>query len=426
MIIPFININRNSSALDNVSQKNLPFWILLLIPLSSVSFFSPFGTISPNDGKLIFLIITTLVGVWSLKYKNSNIPNFPKWGYFLLFLSFISSWYMSSYGHNQGFIVAAISIIPYIYSYGIIWILFRLDLPIDEIFKLIKILSILGIIIFLINYLSYPQLVFGVKEASIRGGKVRINIPFFILQVFMFYYYIQKISIPEYRTLKNIGYVLLYGIIIVMTLTRQAIAVGFGLGVLLYLYNSNSTKRFIGILVFSIIIVAVIPKTSIYKIMSNETKTEIKKTRGLSKNVRSRAWQFYVSDVQESSKYIICGNGIPALEKSNWGKKIEEKTKWKGDGTGWFVTDVGWAGFFFYFGVIGVTGLLIILLKSLIVANKQGRTWIAAWIMYVLITAVASGPIIYYNEILTISLVIYLIYAKNKGNLKYNLMLYSC
>lgn len=387
-------------------------YLTALIPLASIGFFNPFGIISGNLIKVIFALSCILACALLLFSKNPRIKNIPKFGYTLLYIGMLTGLLSTVYIHRQGLTSAIISILPIFLSYSAFFIFYKLNVPLSKFFNVIKTLCIIGICVYAINYVTFPNFIFGTKGGGLRAGMMRMWIPFIELQAFMFFYYINLIS-KGHINRRNIFWLITFGLITLMSITRQMIILCFGLGTLLYLYNTRGAKKYISAIIISAFIIVVVPNLPIYKALAQVTQEESERTRGMEDNIRVHAWNYYTKDAQESDLTKIIGNGIPVLELTKWGRFINSETNFEIGGKGYYPTDVGWAGFFFYFGFIGTSGLLIILLSAISRTYDTKSVWITAWFLYILITAFTSGVIIYFYQVTSISMVLYLVYGQN-------------
>ncbi len=102
------------------------------------------------------------------------------------------------------------------------------------------------------------------------------------------------------------------------------------------------------------------------------------------------------------------------MQKTKWGKQIDRYTNTELGGAGLYTVDVGWAGIYFHFGALGTLGLILIFIHSIKKSWIQNKRWLSAWLMLIAITSFASGQILYYYQITSISMILYLIYGKDR------------
>lgn len=148
--------------------------------------------------------------------------------------------------------------------------------------------------------------------------------------------------------------------------------------------------------------------------MVEVTKYEAEKNKYVKEDVRLTAWKFYTYEYQTNTITSVLGNGIPAREKSEWGHEVLQKTSHEYLGNGCFPEDVGWAGFYWYFGILSTIGLVLFMLKAILKKKPANESYLTFWLIYICCTALASAPILYYWQIISIMTVLYLIYSKNE------------
>lgn len=390
-------------------------YLAALIPLSAVAFFNPFGVINDQLSKFLFLFSCCLVSVILLFNKNPKLRNYPKFGFFLLYCGIFTGYLITVLIHGQGAITALITLLPIIFAYSCFFIFYKLNIPKSKILNLIKILTILGIIVYIINRIFYPNIIFGTKEGGDRAGMLRMWIPFIELQILMLFYYIEKVA--KNGLSKNMTlWLIVYGAMVILSVTRQLIILSFILGTLLYLYNTRGAKKFIVAIFICAICITVVPHLPIVEVITETTEQEAARTNGMENNVRVIAWEYFTEDAQESIITKIFGNGIPALQKTKWGRKIDRETNAELGGLGLYTADIGWAGIFFYFGFIGTIGLLLCLFSAIKESLKLHWHWITGWLLLITITSVSSGFILYYHQIVSITMIFYIVYGKNRSH----------
>lgn len=390
-------------------------YIAALIPLSAVAFFNPFGVINDQLSKFLFLFSCCLVSVILLFNKNPKLKNYPKFGFFFLYCGIFTGYLVTVLIHGQGAITALITLLPTIFAYSCFFIFYKLNIPKSKILNLIKVLTILGIIVYIINRIFYPNIIFGTKGGGDRAGMLRMWIPFIELQILMFFYYIEKAA-KNGMSKNTVLWLIVYGAMVILSVTRQLIILSFILGTLLYLYNTHGAKRIIVAIFICAICITIVPQLPIVEVITKTTEQEAERSQGMENNIRLIAWDYYTEDAQESIVTKIFGNGIPALQKSKWGKKIDRYTNAELGGLGLYTADIGWAGFYFYFGIIGTLGLIICLVASIKQSFKLKLYWITSWIVLITITSVSSGFILYYHQIVSITMVLYITYGKNRNH----------
>ena len=339
------------------------------------------------------------------KIEKNRYPS--KW-YKLLLLSIISSIVMVVLYQNQSLRVTIIATFPYFAGYFFFWILLRLDIESKHIKLCIKYLLAVSILIYFINLITFPNTVFSSRaEIDESRGMIRIYVPFIELHVLGFFYSINKWLIDK-KNKKWMFYTVIETIMIVLSVTRQYIAFAALLGMLLILQNTSIYKKVFALIIASVLLFVVIPHIPIFSKMIELTVTQSEQNKYEEEDIRIKAWRYYTYENQTNEITPFCGNGVPSFGNSQWGIKFEKET----DYNRCFAVDVGWAGFIYYFGYIGAFSLFMLLLAAMRKKKSINDAYLTYWIVFIILTSVMSGSILYNFQIISISTVLYLVYAK--------------
>lgn len=104
---------------------------------------------------------------------------------------------------------------------------------------------------------------------------------------------------------------------------------------------------------------------------------------------------------------MLLGNGMPSTGNSAWGDQFD----YDAETSRYFAADVGWAGFFYHFGFIATAALAVLMWQALRRKKSPSRMYLNYWLIFIAVTAVASGPILYFHQIMELVTGLYLIYA---------------
>lgn len=396
------------------------YYIYLFSVLASVSFFNPLGLITPQTGKFFFYL-AGLIGFIIAIRKGINTTNikYPRTAYKLILIGIIFSILMVYLYQKQSFTITVMTTIPYIVSYLFFYILLKLNISPERIKKTIWILCFCGIGIYFINLIGFPNLIFGSikEEYDTSRGIIRIGIPFIELIILFFFYSINQWLITKKK--KWIIVIIAIGIIIILSVIRQYIILSALLGFFLVMKNKSITNKITIIILCSALFIYIVPQIPIYKTMMQLSKQQVENNKYAEEDIRIKAWRFYTYEYQTNEITAIFGNGIPTFGNSPWGNKVEKVT----DTNRCFGVDVGWAGFYWYFGLLSTGGLLLLMIKATLKKKRPEDEYLTYWIIFITLTALTSGPILFYNQIFSISTVLYLIYARKSKNSRYYLKL---
>lgn len=388
--------------------------LVSLIYLSAQGFFNPFGIIAPQTSKFLFYLISVL----SLGYaiRKRTVDYYPKVALSFVIFGILGSSVMASLYHEQSYVISVVAILPFFFAYLFFYVLMKLKPPIDFIEHLFKWLTIASLVMYTVNLISFPNVVFGEtkEEYDMSRGFARMGVPMIEIVVIYFFYNI-NICVNT-RKKSSFLWIFVTLFMIFMSLTRQIILMSIVLGVLLLMHNMHWLKKILIIVSCILMACVVLPKIPIIKTMIDLSEEQIMDNRR-HEDIRVTAWKFYTTEFQTNKLSPLFGNGVPSFGNSRWGNYVEQTTSVRSEGgNACFTVDVGWAGFYWYFGIIATIGLLFLIIKALAMRKASDMLYLSYSLAFILITSIASGPILFHGQICGISLLLYLSYAKKDGN----------
>lgn len=321
---------------------------------------------------------------------------------------------------QQSFMTTLIATLPYFLGYLVFFILMKLDIPKEQIRKALWIFCFIGMATYLINLVSIPNLIFGEgrDEFDSSRGFIRLSISSLELIVLFLLYSINQWIVTKKK--KYLCLIALTATFIILSVVRQYIMISALLSLLLILNNSSITKKIFILVICFIFFTVILPKIPMYQKMSEVTKEQVERNNSQEEDIRIQAWKFYTYEYQTNFLTTILGNGTPSIGNSIWGNKFAQKTTREYGGNGCYYVDVGWAGFYWLFGLISTLSLLILLLKGILKQSSRNELYLKYWCLFIILASIASAPILLYKQIISISTVLYLIYGKNKKNRNYH------
>lgn len=383
--------------------------LFILTILAGVGFFNPHQILSQQVIKAIYylcfgasLIYSVYDGVPLSKVK------YPRYLWWVLLGGMSVSILMATLFHNQGLITSVMTSVPYIISYMYFLVLLKLEIPPGKIIKVLFVLCSVAVFVYFVNLATFPNNFFGETiEEDLSRGILRIPVIYIHLMVLLIFYSINRWLIGHER--KWLLWMGLFMMMVFLSVTRQYILSVAALSALFFMSHMSWAKKITITVAIAGICALVVPQIPVYKAMMemSEGAEKMQEERGQD-NIRVEAWRYYTYGNQTNAITPIFGNGMPAFGHSRWGKMVDSDTEL----SGLFAFDVGWAGFFYFFGIISTVALFLIMLKALLKKKPRDRQYLSYWIAYTMIISVASAPIMYYWEVLNISIVLYLIYTR--------------
>lgn len=397
-----------------LKEKN-KYIIIVLIYLSAQNFFNPFGIVPPQIGKALFYIFSLIGLYFAFKSRvKLNRIKYPRKAYKLLIIGICVSIAMGSLFHDQSFMVTMIATLPYLFAFLFFFILMKLQVDKALIEKSLKILVVCSLVMYLANLAVFPNKIFGEsqEEYDMSRGFARLGVPMIEIVVIYLFYSINEWMITRQR--KWLFWIGITIVLIVLSLTRQIILFSLVLGLLFVLKHARMSIR-VGVVLLTVIFCYfVLPQIPMYKTMMELSEEQAEKNKYEKEDIRITAWRFYTTDNQTNFVTPFFGNGIPSEGNSVWGIKHMKTIYYEYGGNGCFTVDVGWAGFYWYFGLFATMALITLLVKAIIRKKPDKESYLSYGILFFPITSITSGPILFYSQIVSLCLILYLIYGHNK------------
>ncbi|MDE5988626.1 MAG: hypothetical protein K2H17_04425 [Duncaniella sp.] len=305
--------------------------------------------------------------------------------------------------------------LPYLMSYFYFWILLRTGLPDKFILKWLFIGCALAVPVYFINLFSFPDVVFGEELiGDFSRGILRVPVVYSEMMVLFLLYGINRILLKDkrWRFWACVCGVCL--LMIFMSVVRQLILYSLVLGILFLMKNFSWTKKLMVIAVGIFTVVYVLPMIPAYNTMLELSQDQIDKNEE-EENVRIGAWRYYTFEHQTNDITPLIGNGVPSFGNSIWGSVFDDEIEYNG----YLYADVSWAGIIYLFGWIAFAALLILMIKAMVRRKEPDKEYLTYWFVYVILSGIAAGIFVYYNQIVCIMIGLYLVfgeYEKNGGN----------
>lgn len=396
-------------------KRNIRLYALIV--LTSLSFYNPFGLVSAQAGKFLFYAVCLIALVMARRHGISlRRVKYPRTAYKMLMGGMAFSIVMVLLFQKQSLKTTVIATLPYLFAYSTFYVLLKLNIPKERIERIIWIFCYVSMGVYIVNALSFPNMIFGAEkeEFDMSRGIARLGVRSIELMVLFFLYAINQWILTRRR--KYVWLILLTFTFIVLSLTRQIIGLSVVLG-LLFIMQKVSWPKKIGVIVVCVLLyIFVIPQIPIFKAMAELSERQAEHNKYENEDIRITAWKFYTYGYQTNGLTAIFGNGIPSIGNSAWGNKFEKTIYPQYGGNGCFSVDVGWAGFYWTFGAVATLGLLTLLIRCIRKKENKNRQYLTYWCVFLTLTAAASGPILFYSQIVSVMTVLYLVYGKEENS----------
>lgn len=391
--------------------------LVLLTVLSANGFLNPFGLMSSAEGKLLFYAVMAFAMAYVLSHKTRQPkPTYSRFGFALVMTGLVSSVFMTTLFQQQPLSDTLITTTSYALAYLSLPIMSRLSVPRRKLLKVIYICAAFGMVAYLANLLCFPRLIFGEQkeEYDMSRGFIRLGVPFILFVQFVLFHRVNNWVNGTGR--HNLVWIAVASVFVFLSMTRQVIALSGALALLLAMQRSSMVKRVAVAAACLALVYVVLPAIPSVRTMIELTEDQSAQNKYKKEDIRITAWRYYTIENQTNEYSPLFGNGVPRYGHSQWGKKTERAVDPNYGGNACFQADVGWAGFYWYFGAIGTAGLALLLLTAALKKKTRSDAYLSYVVWNVIITSVASAPILYHYQVVMVMLVICFIYAKEDSD----------
>lgn len=379
--------------------------IFFILVLGSMKFYSPnFLPIPDALYKLFYysMIIYFAYLSRNLCYKRNRILHYLILG--VIVCQFISA--INAYVYKgQDFIISMISTLQYV-SFVVFIFLQRTNISLNKIEKLITTFSIIYIVLSIINRLCGYAL-FGTNEFDLDRGGMRYRLTGLTWVVLCFFMNVNRYSCSR-RRMDLYGAIIMF-IFIVSSLTRQMIGISLIVGILIYLHNTSWSRKLILIAVIAFTYYFVLPHISLAQKLIDKTEDQIEMNTQTD-DIRILAFNYYAFEYPRNTMQKLFGVGIPAFGKSKYGNQFEQDMEI----SRLYREDVGYAGFYFNFGIIALVLILCAIFYALKLKVNKETIYAKYFLLSILLLSIASNPLTGTNQIVVIVVAFYIIIYQNR------------
>jgi hypothetical protein len=357
--------------------------IVLLIILTAISFFqlSALGEQFFKIGELAGIFIIVFLWALTLFYDKSNSFkhnfNYPL---ILIFFGVFLSMFMASSGHDQDFYITAIAQ-RMMYFYLLYFLLHNLRIRQNSIEKIILGIAILYALLFMIQFIIYPKIIFETRIEQERGT-LRIFLPGLSFLIISYFYSINKILLKH----KFIFLIpaLLFLVIFILLGTRQILFSVLFVTLLNIIFSGTFTSKFI---ITPLLVICIF---TLYFMFQNVFDELLQVTKEQSTewtdDPRVKAAQYFLDDFYPNRIAYITGNGAHSLN-SPYGVQIESVKINKG----LYQSDIGILGDFTKYGFFFILGVFLIFWKVFSKKLLPEFIFIRYFFLFIGLTLLVSG-----------------------------------
>jgi len=383
-------------------KKSVEVFVILFVILGYIRFFEPVFISNRllNYSQFVSVFVAVILGA------SRILGNTKRFGLPMLMLLFaiVFSMFMAMLYWDQSLKDTLLCS----YEHLIVIFFFFIassKLSMKDFEKIILGLGLAYLVLFVIQYLSLPKIVFGksnwgTDEFVERRGTIRFVFPsggvFFLLSFFAF----NKLTLGIKPKLLYI-FLSITGLVVpVIQVTRQFIAAT----VLLFGYNilkNISTSKAIillGLLSFGAYVI-LNSDIEIVKGLLEQTESDLGDG---SDYIRVQAAEFFLYEFSPNWVTTVFGNGIPYWNMSDYGIYIALlQSKY-----GFFLEDVGLLGYYAQIGIFGVLSFLLIWFYSFYYTLPKNYSYLKYYLWFLLLTGLTWYSIYHYHYLIITTLVI--------------------
>lgn len=382
--------------------------VILFTVLAAVGFFNPHQMLSgPIQKALFFLGIMAGLALALTDGISLRDVKYPRTAYAILMVFMPISVLMATAFHMQSLSVSIVTFLPAYLAYLFFFILMKLDVDWHRIMNMYLWLMAAATCVYFVNLATFPKNFFGDPiEEDLSRGILRLPLCFNEMFCVGVFYAINRWFDTHKKKWLGIAGWLFF--MVIMSVVRQLIAFT-GLFAILFLLRQVSWKiKLTLVAVLAAFAVIVLPKIPVYQAMVELTESQ-KESNEETEDIRITSWRYYTYENQTNNLTAILGNGLPALGNSRWGIIFDSET----EDNGCFYADVGWAGFYWLYGIFCVGALLVLMIGGILKKKTPDRQFLTYSLLLVFLCGFISGMQVYYFQIVSISVLLYMVYGKS-------------
>ncbi len=376
--------------------------IIIFITLTAVEFYN-LAFLGPNFAKILQVAgIGLLLGILIIQTVYQKQIDFPKnfsWGVFLIFLGVALSMLMAKAGHDQAFQITLIAQ-RFMYYYIAYWVLHSIKFSIEDLERIILWMGITFSILYIIQFIVYPTVVFDVRIAEDRGT-VRIFLSGFLFLSIAYFLTLSKIF-REFSFFRLFSLTLFLSIFILMG-TRQIIFSILLLTIMYVLFSKAVKSR---VIILFLMGIATIPILVLFQdIFLSLLDLSKSQSETIAENVRLRAAVFFLTEFFPNNLAYITGNGADSTN-SYYGFMVQMYK----DAYGFYQSDIGLVGDYTKFGAAFVIGAFYILFKIIFGRLSPNNSYIRYLFLSIILTLfTGGGPFAQSDSIIAICFLMYIL-----------------
>lgn len=388
----------------HIINNKLTINLFIVLIFAFIQFYSPqFINIPDTVYKFIKYLTILLMALVVLRNKNAHLTierDYVNNLIILVLIGQVLSVYNAYAYKGQPLGTSFISMLQEI-GFVSYLLLYRSNITTDRIERVIKLFTMTYIFCAIINMIN-GESVFGLSEFdSDRGGmRYRLGgLDWLIIYLFM--------NVNKFVSYRKARYLYLAGflfIFVILSLTRQVIAITFVVALLMIFHKAKLYQKFFVAILLLLGYIFVLPKMTIVDNLVSYTHDQF---NAKYENIRLVAFEYYTFEYPRNIQQILFGVGVPSFGKSLYGNEIdytEQNMKV-------YRSDVGYANFYFDFGIIPLLCLILAIVLAMCRKTKSDVLYAKYYLLANLLLSIASSPFI--TSAVSISCCLYILSLKS-------------
>ena len=384
--------------------------IFILLLFGSVGFFNYHNILPEAAIRAIICALIVMSLVMGLTERNSSLRdvNYPRalyWGVIGLMLFSIP---VGTIFSGQPMLVSIKTSIAYILTYLYFYALMRQRIAPSMMLRWIGAFCVCSCIVYFVNAKTFPYNIFGEPLLDdFSRGIPRIPVVGMELMLLLMFYAIGRWQ--DDNKIKWWAIIATVMIMAVLSVVRQVIALSLLLGLWMLMRRYTLGKKLLVVAVVAIGAAIIVPRLPMYKAMTELTEDQADDNANKKEDIRITAWRYYTYEQWDNPMVMLFGHSVPSFAgDSDYGNRVQAEIEINKC----YAFDVGWAGFSHYFGVLGAFLLLLMFIVTIMhCRHYQSKEYLVFWFSYIIITSIASAPIMYHQPVLYIAIGLYLAYC---------------
>lgn len=377
---------------------------LFIIILSGLKLFIP-TFISVNIINILFdlsaLVIIGLTVLYLLTNKTgskifSSVFKFYSLG--LLFSTICASMFW-----EQSIFITLTSLSPFYYLY--IYFAIRLVKPSKNfVIGTIVLLGFAHALIVVMNKFLFQDIIFGFRAVESYGEVIKTTVPGRSF-LYLLYFFVLHKTLEEKIKITNSILIVLF-LVLFLLMGRRVMLVSLIISSI-YIYLNTTKKQSTAIIIPVVTVIFLVFSVYFlfYEFWFEMVGATTSQVANISDYVRVLSAQYYLTDFQPNTATQLLGNGFPST-RSSYGIFIQENL-WVN--YGFYMADIGLAGFYTMFGLFGICSFIIMFIKSII---HSSSTIFTAFFIFFIFMAFFNKEIYSVDTLIAYSLLMYLIERK--------------